>query len=89
MSDRVHLSDHPLLKTKISVLRSGQCDCKNFRELVQECAMLIGYEATADFTLQASEGQQGALATYTAYRLAPSVAFIPILRAGLGMVEGK
>lgn len=80
-------STHPLVKHKLTLLRNMKTEPKKFRELIHELAMLIAYEATTDLalvdrTVTTPMGQvQGA-------ELADKVGLIPILRAGLGMVEG-
>jgi len=80
-------STHPLVKHKLTLLRDMKTEPKKFRELIRELAMLIAYEATADLALGDKEvitpmGQtRGAI-------LAEKIGLVPILRAGLGMVEG-
>ena len=82
----LHVSRHPLVAHKLSLLRDKRTDPKQFRELVRELSWLIGYEAMADLTTQPRvietplEGMEGA-------RVEPKVGLIPVLRAGLGMVE--
>lgn len=80
-------SQHPLVKHKLSRLRDKNTDPKKFRELVQEIAALMVYEATADLAVTSREVQTP-LATITGYELQEKVGLVPILRAGLGMVEG-
>lgn len=87
-SDRFVLVDHPLVQHKLSILRSEDTTTKQFRELVEELALFEGYEATRDFPLEDVEVTTP-LETCTAKRVVgKKVAIIPILRAGLGMVEG-
>ncbi len=87
MTSRVHISTHPLVEHKMALLRDQRTDPKKFRELLREIAILITYEATADLsteevTVTTPVGQaQGR-------RLCERVGLVPILRAGLGMVEG-
>jgi uracil phosphoribosyltransferase len=83
----VHESQHPLVKHKLSRLRDIKTDPKKFRELVQEIAALMVYEATTDLAVIPREVQTP-LATITAYELQEKIGLVPILRAGLGMVEG-
>lgn len=83
----VHESQHPLVKHKLSRLRDIKTDPKKFRELVQEIAALMAYEATADLAVTPREVQTP-LATITGYELQEKIGLVPILRAGLGMVEG-
>jgi uracil phosphoribosyltransferase len=80
--------EHPLIQHKLTILRDVDTGSKVFRELVKELAMLMAYEATRDFQL-ASTTVQTPITETTSYVLAgKKVAVIPILRAGLGMVEG-
>lgn len=80
-------SKHPLVLHKISRLRDKNTDPKKFRELVQEIAALMVYEATADLAIMQREVQTP-LALTTGYELKEKIGLVPILRAGLGMVEG-
>ncbi len=84
---RVHVSMHPLIQHKLALLRSVDTEPKKFRELVREIAILLAYEATADLTLKAVEVQTPLTRT-AGMSLAEKIGLIPILRAGLGMVEG-
>ena len=84
----VTVMDHPLIQHKISILRDVSTGSKQFRELVKELSMLMAFEATRDFHLRQSVVETPITET-TAYILTgKKVAVIPILRAGLGMVEG-
>lgn len=83
----VYETNHPLVKHKLSRLRDKQTDPKKFRELVQEIAALMVYEATADLAVCPREIETP-LATMTTYELQEKIGLVPILRAGLGMVEG-
>jgi uracil phosphoribosyltransferase len=79
---------HPLIQHKLTILRDVETGSKVFRELVKELAMLMAYEATRDFQL-ASTTVETPITETTSYVLAgKKVAVIPILRAGLGMVDG-
>lgn len=83
----VHESKHPLVAHKLSRLRDKKTEPKKFRELVREIAGLLAYEATAD--LQTSEVEiETPLAKMKAQQLQEKIGLVPILRAGLGMVEG-
>ena len=87
MMPQVHISPHPLVQDKLALLRDHRTDPKKFRELLREMALLIAYEATADLateevTVTTPMGQAGG------YRVRERVGLVPILRAGLGMVEG-
>jgi len=83
----IHVSDHPLVKHKLTLLRSAQTEHKKFRELIREMAMLLGYEATADLRLEECSVQTP-LADAKGHHLQEDVGLVPILRAGLGMVDG-
>ncbi len=83
----VYVSTHPLVAHKLTRLRDKNTDPKKFRELVREIAALLAYEATADLRLQ-SRAVETPLAPTTGYDLSDKVGLVPILRAGLGMVEG-
>ena len=89
MSDKkVHVLDHPLLQHKLSILRDKNTGVKEFREIVSEIAALECYEATRDLPLMDVEIETP-LATGTFKMLAgKKLAVVPILRAGLGMVDG-
>jgi uracil phosphoribosyltransferase len=80
-------SKHPLVMHKLSRLRDRHTDPKKFRELVQEIAALMVYEATADLAVTPRE-LETPLAKMTGYELKEKIGLVPILRAGLGMVEG-
>ncbi|HEY3313196.1 MAG TPA: uracil phosphoribosyltransferase [Anaerolineales bacterium] len=83
----VYESHHPLILHKLSRLRDVNTEPKKFRELVQEIAALLVYEATADLSVTQREVQTP-LAKMTGYELKEKIGLVPILRAGLGMVEG-
>jgi uracil phosphoribosyltransferase len=80
-------SPHPLVAHKLSKLRDRNTDPKKFRELVREIAALMTYEATTDLLLQQTVVETP-LATATGAILKEKIGLMPILRAGLGMVEG-
>ena len=82
----LHLSQHPLVAHKLSILRDRATEPKKFRELVRELTWLLGYEAMADLSTQPHEIETP-LEPMTAARMEPRVGLIPILRAGLGMVD--
>jgi uracil phosphoribosyltransferase len=83
----VHASTHPLVAHKLSRLREKKTEGKKFRELVRELSALLCYEATADLVVMPRE-LETPLAKMTGYELQEKIGLIPILRAGLGMVEG-
>ena len=84
----LHVFDHPLIQHKLSILRDEGTSVKEFRELISEIAMLMCFEATRDLPLEEVEIQTP-VAKATVKRLAgKKLAIVPILRAGLGMVDG-
>lgn len=87
MQEKVHIMDHPLITHKITMLRDENTNTKDFRQLVYEIALLMGYEATKDLTLTDTEITTPLMKT-TKKVLNQKVAIVPILRAGLGMVDG-
>ena len=84
----VYALEHPLLQHKLSILRDKQTSVKEFREVVSEMAMLMCYEATRD--LPTDEGEvETPVALAKVRRIAgKKIAVVPILRAGLGLVDG-
>ena len=85
---KVHVFDHPLIQHKLSYIRDVNTGTKGFRELVDEVGMLMAYEVTRNLELQDVEIDTPVTRT-TAKRLSgKKLAFIPILRAGLGMTQG-
>ena len=85
--ENVFPSTHPLVAHKLTRLRSVETDPKKFRELVREISALLCYEATADL-VSVPRTVQTPLAETTGRKLQDQVGLVPILRAGLGMVEG-
>ena len=89
MSDpKFFLFDHPLIQHKISILRDKNTSTKEFRELVNELAMLMAYEVTRDLPLTEVEIETPIAKTKTKVLQGKKIALVPILRAGLGMVDG-
>ena len=84
----VTVVEHPLVQHKLTILRDVQTGSKQFRELVKELAMLEAYEATRGFQLAETTVQTPITQTVSYELVGKKVAVIPILRAGLGMVEG-
>ncbi|HET7636083.1 MAG TPA: uracil phosphoribosyltransferase [Candidatus Limnocylindria bacterium] len=82
----VHVSRHPLVAHKLTLLRDRTTEPKKFRELVRELSWLLGYEAMADLALRRVEVETP-MEPMTGARLEPKVGLIPVLRAGLGMVD--
>ena len=86
--EKVHILDHPLLQHKLAILRDERTGSKEFREVVSEIATLMCYEATRDLPMEEVEIKTplgtGKFNTLTGKKLA----IVPVLRAGLGMVDG-
>jgi len=83
----LYVSTHPLVQHKLALLRDEGTDCRKFRELVREISTLLIYEATRDLRTEPVTVKTP-LAETVGQKLAERVGLIPILRAGLGMVEG-
>ncbi|WP_205015686.1 uracil phosphoribosyltransferase [Streptococcus porcinus] len=79
---------HPLIQHKLSILRREDTSTKNFRELVNEIAMLMGYEVSRDLPLEDVEIQTPVAKTVQKQLTGKKLAIVPILRAGIGMVDG-
>lgn len=86
--EKVHILDHPLLQHKLSILRDEKTGVKDFRQVVSEIATLMCYEATRDLPMEEVEIKTpittGKFKTIAGKKLA----IVPVLRAGLGMVDG-
>ncbi len=82
----VHVSSHPLVQHKLSLLRDRTTEPKKFRELVRELSWLLGHEAMADLSTEPYE-LDTPLERIIGTRLEPKVGLVPVLRAGLGMVD--
>jgi uracil phosphoribosyltransferase len=82
-----HVSGHPLIQHKLHLLRGRATEPKKFRELVRELGVLLAYEATADLALLPATVETP-LASVEGRQLGDRVGLVPILRAGLGMVDG-
>ena len=84
----LHIVDHPLITHKLSIMRNKKTGSKDFRELLDEIAMLMGYELTRDLPLE-DITIETPLTKMVAKRVSgKKLAIVPILRAGLGMVDG-
>lgn len=83
----VHVSNHPLMLHKLAILRDKHTDPKRFRELIREISILLAYEATADLALIETTVETPLMQT-KGRALKETVGLVPVLRAGLGMVEG-
>src|SRR6266704_1676263 len=79
---------HPLVQHKLTILRDQQTETKHFKELVDEIAMLMAYEATSELSLEPREVNTPLEATSGWHISGKKLTLVPILRAGLGMVEG-
>lgn len=88
MSHTPFIMDHPLIQHKISLLRDKNTGSKEFRELISEVAMLMCYEATRDLPLKDVEIETPIGVAKTKVISGRKLAFVPILRAGIGMVDG-
>ncbi len=86
--NNVHVCDHPLVQHKISLLRDKNTGSKEFRELVSEISMFICYEATRDLPLKEVQIETPLALANAKIISGRKVAFVPIMRAGLGMVDG-
>lgn len=85
---RVIVVDHPMVQHKLTILRSVETGSKQFRELVKELSLFLGYEATRHFQLEDFEVETPMCSAVGKRLSGKKVAIVPILRAGLGMVEG-
>jgi len=88
LPDMLHVIDHPLIQHKLTIMRDKSTGAKDFRELLEEISRLLGYEVTRDLPLRDVEIETP-LVTMTGKMIAgKTLAIVPILRAGLGMVDG-
>lgn len=88
MDKQVFVMDHPLIQHKLTYLRDKNTGSKEFRALVSEIATLVCYEATRDLPLEETEIETPLVKTKTKVIAGRKLALVPILRAGLGMVDG-
>lgn len=88
MKNNVHIMDHPLIQHKISRLRDKNTGTNEFRTIVEEIAILMGYEAFRDLPLQDIEVETPIESCMTPVIAGRKLAVVPVLRAGLGMVGG-
>lgn len=84
----VHILDHPLIRHKLAIIRNKDTDTKNFREIIGEIATLMAYESFKDVPTQEIEVETPLEKVTQTVVKENSIAIIPILRAGLGMVDG-
>ena len=87
-NNKVHVLDHPLLAHKLTIMRDKNTSVKDFRELVSEIGMLITYEATRDLPLTTKHIETPLCEMDAPTLKGKKFAVVPILRAGLGLVEG-
>ena len=85
---KVHIMDHPLVAHKLTIMRDKDTSTKDFRDLVSEIGMLITYEATRDLPLTTKEIETPICKTVQPTLAGKKIAVVPILRAGLGLVDG-
>ncbi len=81
------VSEHPLIQSKMALLRNKETGAKEFREIIGEVAMLLSYEATRDLALKDVEVETP-IATAHCKTISEKLAIVPILRAGIGMTDG-
>lgn len=88
MNDKIHVMNHPLIEHKIGIIRRVETGSRDFRNLISEIAMLMCYEATRNLELTDVEIETPICKTTVKELKGKKMAVVPILRAGLGMVEG-
>ena len=86
--EKVHILDHPLLQHKLAILRDENTGVKDFRQVVSEIATLMCYEATRDLPLEEVEIKTPITTAKFKMIAGKKLAIVPVLRAGLGMVDG-
>ncbi len=85
---KVYVFDHPLIQHKTAIIRKTETSTKDFRQLVKEISMLMGYEATRQLPLEEVDIETPICKTTVKMLKGEDIAIVPILRAGLGMVDG-
>ncbi len=85
---KVHVFDHPLIQHKLSIMRDKNTGAKEFRELLEEISMLMVYEVTRDLPTEEVEVETPVCTCKTRMLSGKKLGIVPILRAGLGMVDG-
>ena len=86
--DRIHVMDHPLIQHKVALIRDKNTGSKDFRELLNEIALLMGYEVTRDLSVEDVDIETP-ISKMVGKRISgKKLAIVPILRAGLGMLDG-
>ena len=84
----VHVIDHPMVQHKLTIMRRKETGSKDFRELLKEISLLMGYEITRDIALEDIEIETPICKTVAKIVSGRKLAIVPILRAGIGMVDG-
>lgn len=84
---RLYVSEHPLIKHKLGIIRNKETGTKEFREIISEISMFLCYEATRNLSLN-TETIETPVAPAKVQKLSSKIVIVPVLRAGLGMVEG-
>ena len=87
MSEQLHVSTHPLVKHKLTLLRDKSTDHRTFRELVRELTLLLTYEATQDVGTK-PHTVETPMGTATGVEVEETIGLVPVMRAGMGMVDG-
>jgi len=85
---QVHVIDHPMIQHKLTIMRKKETGSKDFRELLKEISLLMGYEVTRDNPLESVEIETPLCKMTGKMVSGRKLAVVPILRAGMGMVEG-
>ena len=85
---KVYIFDHPLIQHKLSIMRDKNTGAKEFRELLEEISMLMVYEVTRDLSTEEVEIETPICVTKSRMLSGKKIGIVPILRAGLGMVDG-
>lgn len=84
---RLHIVDHPLVQHKLSLMRDKRTSTRDFRELLSELALLMGYELTRDFPVAPEEVETPVAHCWTPMLTGKKCVIVPVLRAGLGMSD--
>ncbi|MBQ7642641.1 MAG: uracil phosphoribosyltransferase [Clostridia bacterium] len=87
-NEKLHVINHPLIQHKISMMRMKETNTKDFRALANEISLLMAYEVTRDMPLKEEEIETPICKTKAKFVAGRSVGVVPVLRAGLGMVDG-
>ena len=85
---QVHVLDHPMIQHKLTLMRRKECGTKDFRQLLEEIAMLMAYEVTRELPLESIEIETPVAKCNANVIAGKKLGLVPILRAGLGMVDG-